>query len=62
LAAKDEVDLAIIMEYLPKEMSREEIEKGEWFSPEKVTRWVIENPGDFASAFRLIWGKFSSRK
>ena len=45
----------------PLILNREEIEKGEWFSPEKVTRWVIENPGDFASAFRKIWKLYRER-
>ena len=33
----------------------EEIETGAWFTPEFVTKWVDENPRDFASAFVLIW-------
>jgi len=33
-----------------------EIERGEWFAPSVVTRWVVERPGELASAFRLIWG------
>ena len=35
----------------------EEIETGAWFAPEYVTQWVVERPGEFASAFRLIWGR-----
>lgn len=37
----------------------EEIERGEWFAPEFVSRWVAERPEDFASAFVLIWTRFS---
>ena len=33
----------------------EEIESGDWFTPEAVTRWMNEKPDDFASAFALIW-------
>ena len=33
----------------------EEIETGDWFTPEAVSKWVAEKPGDFASAFVLIW-------
>ena len=33
----------------------EEIETGDWFAPEAVTKWVEEKPHDFASAFVLIW-------
>lgn len=36
----------------------EEIETGDWFSPEKVTRWISEKPGEFSSAFRLVWKKY----
>ena len=35
-----------------------EIERGEWFAPEFVTKWVNERPQDFASAFRLVWKLF----
>ena len=38
----------------------DEIERGEWFAPEAVTRWVSENPNDFASGFRLIWSRLHS--
>ena len=33
----------------------EESETGDWFAPDAVTRWVNEQPHDFASAFVLIW-------
>ncbi len=36
----------------------EEIETGAWFAPDAVTKWVNEQPQDFASAFVLIWGIF----
>ena len=35
----------------------EEIETGDWFAPEFVTKWVNEKPEDFASVFVLLWGK-----
>ncbi len=34
-----------------------EIERGEWWAVEEVTRAVAERPGEFARAFRFIWGK-----
>ncbi|MFO1489208.1 MAG: NUDIX domain-containing protein [Verrucomicrobiota bacterium] len=34
-----------------------EIERGEWFTPEKVTQWTRERPEDFAPAFVFIWSK-----
>jgi hypothetical protein len=33
----------------------EEIETGGWFAPERVTRWMAERPGDFASALLFLW-------
>jgi isopentenyl-diphosphate Delta-isomerase len=39
----------------PFELNVEEIDRGGWFAPEEVTRWMAERPQDFASALRLIW-------
>ncbi len=36
----------------------DEIEQGGWFSREKVSRWMEERPGDFATAFVLIWKRY----
>ena len=36
----------------------DEIETGDWFAPDAVTKWVDEQPHDFASAFVLIWKIF----
>jgi len=36
----------------------DEIESGAWFAPDAVTKWVNEQPQDFASAFVLIWKQF----
>ena len=44
----------------PFQLHPEEIERGEWFAPEAVTRWIAERPEDFASAFRLIWARLYS--
>jgi isopentenyl-diphosphate delta-isomerase type 1 len=43
----------------PFQLHPEEIERGDWFTPEKVSSWVAERPQDFASAFRLIWERFN---
>jgi isopentenyl-diphosphate delta-isomerase type 1 len=40
----------------PFQLDPDEIETGDWFAPERVTRWIREKPGDFAPAFVLIWG------
>jgi len=39
----------------PFTLHPEEIERGDWFTPEEITRWVTENPREFARAFVLIW-------
>jgi hypothetical protein len=39
----------------------DEIETGDWFAPDAVTKWVDEKPQDFASAFVLIWGMLNRR-
>jgi len=42
----------------PFELNPDEIEYGEWFAPEKITHWVAQKPGDFASSFRWVWKRF----
>ena len=44
----------------PFALNREEIERGDWFAPNEVRRWIAERPQEFASAFRLIWRKVSA--
>ena len=39
----------------PLTLNADEIERGEWFSPETIARWISEAPGDFARAFPMIW-------
>lgn len=39
----------------PFELNLNEIERGGWFSPEEVTRWMTERPEQFASALFVIW-------
>jgi isopentenyldiphosphate isomerase len=36
-------------------LNPEEIERGEWRTPEAVSSWMAERPQDFASALRFIW-------
>ena len=43
----------------PFQLQSEEIERGDWFAPEAVTRWMTERPQDFASAFPVIWAGLS---
>ena len=44
----------------PFSLHPEEIETGAWFAPGRVSEWLGTKPGDFASAFALIWQKFSA--
>ncbi len=46
----------------PFTLHPDEIETGEWFTPDAVTKWVKEKPQDFASAFVLIWKRFFARE
>ncbi len=39
----------------PFVLQPEEIETGAWFEPSELDRQVRDQPGRFASAFRLIW-------
>jgi isopentenyldiphosphate isomerase len=41
----------------PFQLHPEEIERGDWFYPDKVTHWMRERPDEFASALLLIWKK-----
>jgi len=45
----------------PFQLHPDEIETGDWFAPEIVSRWIVEKPGNFAPAFILIWKLFRSR-
>lgn len=39
----------------PFKLHPEEIDQGGWFAPGYVSRWIAEQPGDFAPTFPLIW-------
>ncbi len=39
----------------PFTLPPDEIERGDWFAPAEVTRWLRAEPGAFAPAFPLIW-------
>lgn len=40
----------------------EEIEDGAWFDPGAVSRWVRQQPGVFARAFRYLWAEVERRR
>lgn len=46
----------------PFRLHPDEIERGGWFAPQEVTRWMAERPQDFAGAFLLIWQRLSNDK
>lgn len=41
----------------PFELNPDEIETGDWFSPEQVSKWMANRPEEFASALLFIWKK-----
>jgi len=43
----------------PFTLHPEEIECGEWFTPERITEWIGERPGDFAPAFTYLWNRLA---
>lgn len=45
----------------PFTLPPEEIERGGWFSPAEVTRWIAEQPQEFTTAFGVIWMRFNSQ-
>ena len=44
----------------PFTLNPDEIDEGRWFAPEFVTKWIAEKPEEFATAFVLLWKKFST--
>lgn len=39
----------------PFTLQPDEIERGDWFAPAEIDRWVTERPQELAPAFRFIW-------
>jgi isopentenyl-diphosphate Delta-isomerase len=65
LAASAETDQEHVWVYRctaegPFQLDAEEIERGGWFAPETVTRWMAERPQDFATALLVIWKRHFS--
>lgn len=44
----------------PFHLHPQEIERGDWFTPAQVHRWIKEMPSDFASGFMFIWQRLPS--
>jgi len=43
----------------PFELHPDEIERGDWFTPAQVSKWIADKPEEFATAFVLIWKLYS---
>jgi len=43
----------------PFRLDPDEIERGGWFAPAEVTRWMTSRPQDFASALLVIWERLA---
>jgi isopentenyl-diphosphate delta-isomerase type 1 len=66
LAASPETDQEHVWVYRcqaegPFNLHPEEIETGDWFTPQTLTRWMAERPQDFASALLVIWPRAIAR-
>lgn len=66
IAAGPETDQEFVWVYRceaegPFDLDSEEIERGDWCTPEEVTRGLDERPQEFVSAFRTIWERVSGR-
>ena len=46
----------------PFRLHPEEIERGEWCATERLEEWLKTRPEEFASAFRLVWAEYRSRR
>jgi len=66
LAAGPETDQEHVWVYRaeaegPFNLHPDEIERGDWFNPQAVNRWISERPDEFASAFIVIWKRLQSQ-
>jgi isopentenyldiphosphate isomerase len=43
----------------PFTLNPDEIERGDWFAPALVTRWMAERPQDFAAALLFLWPRLT---
>src|SRR6266704_3105924 len=62
LAASPETDQEYVWVYRceaegPFQLHPDEIERGNWFTPQEVTRWMNDRPEEFATALLVIWNK-----
>jgi len=43
----------------PFQLHPDEIDRGDWFTPEQISRWIAEKPQEFTMSFKLIWKLFN---
>lgn len=46
----------------PFDLNVEEIEMGDWYTPEEITCWIAQKPEEFAPSLLCIWRELKSRK
>lgn len=46
----------------PFQLHPEEIETGEWFTPEEITCWIAQKPEEFAPSLICIWRELKRRR
>ena len=44
----------------PFTLAPDEIERGGWFGPAELTRWMAQRPQNFAAALLLIWSRLKT--
>jgi isopentenyl-diphosphate delta-isomerase type 1 len=43
-------------------LNEDEIEMGDWYTPEEITCWIAQKPEEFAPSLLCIWRELKSRK
>ena len=46
----------------PFVLNPQEIDKGDWFTPEEIAKWIQARPEELVTAFRLIWRTWKERR
>jgi len=64
IQARPETDQEFVWVYRcgadgPFQLNADEIDRGGWFTPAEVTRWLAERPEEFATALAYLWPKLN---
>ncbi len=46
----------------PFRLQESEVRGGGWFGRDTIDSWILHRPGDFGSAFRVIWSELAIRR